>query len=271
MKEYAIGFGINRYLSYSRLLIKSSFAYKTDFAIKLLLRIANPIIMLFVWTAIYSATHTSAINNFSLYQISIYFFIIAVVNSVAPSVSWAMAGDVRSGGVFTSLTRPIRYVSNVFTADATGMLVDTLTLGLPIFILLYFFLHLNLTLLSASLFLLSMGMMYAIAMMIEFLLGFFSFFTTDIGGIINMAYFIISFFGGGFVPLNLLPPSIAHISSVLPFQFMIYFPASILTGAVSPSQLFSMFPLAALWFVALLAANFVIWSRVRKHIDAVGV
>jgi ABC-2 type transport system permease protein len=75
---------------------------------------------------------------------------------------------------------------------------------------------------------------------------------------------------GQIFPLDLLPPSLFHAAQLLPFYYMMYFPAAILTGRIDLTTTLHGFCLQAAWVLSFaIAARFIWLSGLRKH-TAVG-
>ncbi|MDE1855718.1 MAG: ABC-2 family transporter protein [Candidatus Micrarchaeota archaeon] len=246
-------------------------AFKMDLAIITFFQVISPLVMLFVWTAIYLSSGVSTINHFTLSQIITYFFIVAIIYAITPDISWGVLGDVRNGNVFAILTRPLSYVWTLIIGSFANIAFDTLAFALPIMIILIFAAHISLPIITWLLFIVSMLIMLVITLMFEFMMGYLAFFMIEISGLISIYGFVSGFLGGSLVPLNLLPQSISSITSVLPFQFMLYTPAAIFTGAIDAQQAVGSIEFGILWAVVLLGLDFVIWYAAKRHVDAVGV
>ncbi|MDE1870440.1 MAG: ABC-2 family transporter protein [Candidatus Micrarchaeota archaeon] len=266
-----LGHSLDKYLMHARLVIKRRFAFKLDMLLMMGIQIINPLIMLFVWIAIYFATQTTTINNFSLAQIETYFFVVAAANSIIPTVSWTILSDIKTGALFAVMTKPLSYVKTIIAAALANLLIDALGIAFPILLIVYFATSTILSIPLLALFLLSLCIMFTLWLMFEVFLGYLSFFVVETSGIINMFYFIGDFLGGWLVPLNLLPSSIGSLTSILPFQFFYYYPAAIFTHAISGAQAIGMLPLAAFWLLVMLSANWIIISLAKKHMNVVGV
>jgi len=262
---------VGRYLEYSKMLIKDRFVYKINLLLMMAFQIMSPIVMLFVWTAIYLASGVSAINNFTLAQIITYFFIVSAMNAIAPNTAQAISDDIKYGNMFGILTRPLSYVGSVISYAAGHMFVDATVVGIPIIILVTVLMHISLSLYTWMLFVAAIILMLVLSIMAEFLIGCLSFFFIDIGGVATMFTFIMQFFSGGLIPLNLLPHGISQVVYALPFQFMLYTPAAIFTGALSSSQAIVSLEIGIVWSLVFLVLCTAMWHGVKRHIDSVGV
>lgn len=261
---------IGGYLAYAKTLIKDRFVYKMNLALMMLFEVMSPIVMLFVWTAIYLASGTSTINDFTLSQIVAYFFIVSAMNAIAPNISNAISEDVTYGNVFGVLIKPIHYVGGILAYALGNIVVDSL-IGIPIIIIVTVLMHISLSAYAWLLFVLAIILMLALTSMVEFIIGCLSFFFVDIGGIATIFNFLMQFLSGGLIPLNLMPSGVAAVTGALPFQFMLYTPAAIFTGALTTQQAVSSMEIGVLWTLVFLVLCLVTWSMVRKKIDSVGV
>ncbi|MDE1869923.1 MAG: ABC-2 family transporter protein [Candidatus Micrarchaeota archaeon] len=260
-----------KYFVHARFIIKRRLAFKFDMALLFGLQIISPMIMLFVWSAVYLATQVNSINNFTLLQIATYFFVVAAVNSMAPDSSWGILSDIKTGGTFSVMTKPLSYLKSVVFAGSANFLFDALSIGAPILILLYIFTGTVLSASSFALFLLALIVAFALGMMFNIILGYLAFFIVETAGVINIYYFTIDFFGGWLVPLNLFPQYISSVTSVLPFQFLYYFPAAIFSHAISNAQAIALLWVAAFWLVVIGILTWGVVFAAKKHVDAVGV
>jgi ABC-2 type transport system permease protein len=77
-------------------------------------------------------------------------------------------------------------------------------------------------------------------------------------------------FGGGVAPLELLPEPLKSIAYVLPFRFMLSFPAEIMLGRVAPTDIVWGFVTMALWIGALFLIQRFMWARGIRKFGAFG-
>ncbi|HVA83082.1 MAG TPA: hypothetical protein VNF06_02885, partial [Candidatus Aquilonibacter sp.] len=161
-----------KYLVHARFTIKRRLAFKLDMALLFGLQIISPMIMLFVWSAVYLATQVSAINNFTLLQIATYFFVVAAVNSMAPDSAWGILSDIKSGGTFSIMIKPLSYLKSVVVMGGANFLFEACTIGAPILILLYILTGTLLSAYSLGLFVLSLLIAFALGMMFNIILGY---------------------------------------------------------------------------------------------------
>ncbi len=95
------------------------------------------------------------------------------------------------------------------------------------------------------------------------------FFIGDASGIDNSINHIVRLFTGLMIPLYLFPQHIQEIIRYLPFPFMSYVPASVLTD-------FDHFDLGfvlvgIIWAGTLLILSLAFWKYAIKHYEAIGI
>lgn len=264
-------FEFEKYLSYGLLLIRRRLVYKIDTLTMMTLQIVGPLVMLFVWGAIYLATGSSSIENFTFPQITSYFFVVSALAAISPGTSWGIISDVKVGNVFMYLSKPLSYLKILIAGTLANLLFDALAVGIPILLLTYFLLHVSLGLLSLALFVLGIMISFTIGLLMELLLGYLAFFIIEVSGIVNVSYYALDFFGGALVPLNLFPGWVSSVASVLPFQFVFYYPSAIFTNTITTSQAIALLPLAAFWIVIMSIGTMLIVRAAKKHMDVVGI
>jgi ABC-2 type transport system permease protein len=88
----------------------------------------------------------------------------------------------------------------------------------------------------------------------------------------NLSMIPYLFLSGIIIPLADFPPSVRPIVELLPFPYMIDFPARILIGKLSPTgpQLLQGFGIMTFWFVILSMLGAVMWRRGLRHYSGQG-
>ena len=88
--------------------------------------------------------------------------------------------------------------------------------------------------------------------------------------IVILSFAAETMLSGQIFPLDLLPPALFHAAQLLPFYYMMYFPAAILTGRIDLPTALHGFVFQIAWVAVLAIASRFIWmSGLRKH-TAVG-
>jgi len=105
---------------------------------------------------------------------------------------------------------------------------------------------------------------------LQYLVGTFAFWTTQVYRIFDVFFFVKSLLGGFVVPLTLLPPAVQTIAKWLPFQASIALPAEILIGKATPERVVTGALVSLAWLAALGATTRWFWRRGLRSYGAVG-
>ncbi len=263
---------IDKYASLFYVDMKNEFTYRGDAVVNFVFSIAYPLIMLFVWSAVYVATNTSSIGNFTLQNMIVYFFVLSVLGEIAyPEVAWLLESDIRNSNIATYFARPISYIAGIVLSSVSTDVFFSLLPGIPIVAALLLVFHISVTLQLAAVLAVEVLACFIIATLIGLMVGAMAVYVTRIAGIQRFVYYVSALLGGGVIPLSLFPAHTAAILSLLPFQFIFYVPAATLSGALTIGASIEALKLALLWVAALLALAYAVWSRAKSHINAVGV
>ena len=114
----------------------------------------------------------------------------------------------------------------------------------------------------------------ALAALIQFTLaycfGLLAFWFLEIQGFVILSYAAETLLSGQIFPLDLLPPALFRAAQLLPFYYMMYFPAAIFTGRLGLDSAVHGLALQVVWVVVFaIIARFIWLSGLRKH-TAVG-
>jgi ABC-2 type transport system permease protein len=259
------------YLAIFRIGIKDNLAYKTDFALTSVFRLAGSLVMLLVWTAIYLASHATSIGGFTLTAIYAYFFLINAVHYVIYSnIDEFIQDDVQSGSVASSLIKPIRYPLNLLFRTLSENALLIVVASLPLFAIVAAFYPLNLNAESIALLLAVVVIGNIVVMSLDFLIGSLSIYMTNIYGIMSVFWGVVSLLSGGIIPLSLFSQQTQSILFMLPFQLLAYTPASILLGTISYAQAIHALFFGAAWAAGLSVFAYFWWERSVKKVMSAG-
>ena len=106
--------------------------------------------------------------------------------------------------------------------------------------------------------------------LVEWTLALAAFWTTRVGAI-NQGYYVAALFLSGQVaPLVLFPASVRAVAAVLPFRWMISFPAELLLGRLTPAQAAAGLAIQAGWLGLALLILKLVWRAGVRRFTAVG-
>ena len=105
----------------------------------------------------------------------------------------------------------------------------------------------------------------------QFFIGVLTFKFQDIEFFTHVQGALITFFTGTIVPLSLLPGAVLEALRFLPFPYVNYTPAMLLTGQIGIGE--AVFGLAVLsvWTAGMLIVSHLTYNRLRVKFDGVGI
>ena len=258
------------YLGYFITTLKNALSYRLGYALVVLSKLGTSLVMVFVWTAIYAASGAHEIAGFTVISMYTYFFLFSLISSMDMNISPKIQVDVDSGNVITYLVKPISYPLQLFSEGLAELLLTFLMFVLPGVIIIGSVVPLNISWSSLALLSIEMFVFIALAALIDFLIGFLAFYTTQIWGVINIMSFLIIFLSGGIMPLNLFPSGISNVLMLLPFQMMGYTQVETLLGLLNVSAIMQNIAVGAAWTFALFIIALAMWTMTKKHITFAG-
>jgi ABC-2 type transport system permease protein len=105
----------------------------------------------------------------------------------------------------------------------------------------------------------------------QYFIGTLAFKFQDIGFFRHVQGSVIAFLTGAIVPLALLPEAVTGALRFLPFTYVTYMPAMLLTGRAGAGE--GLFGLAVIvaWTAAMSAVCQLTYNRLRVKFDGVGI
>ena len=117
----------------------------------------------------------------------------------------------------------------------------------------------------------ALGLAALIQFTLAYCFGLLAFWFLEIQGFVILSYAAETLLSGQIFPLDLLPPALFKAAQLLPFYYMMYFPAAIFTGRINdPVAAVQGLAVQVVWVgLFLLIARFIWLAGLRKH-TAVG-
>lgn len=263
---------IESYVAMIKVNLKNALAYRMDFILSALFGIALSLLMIFIWTAIYSNSGTNSIGGFSLPTIYTYFFIIAATYALTNvSISDQMQTDIRDGNIAAALVRPVSYIQQVVFGTIGGQsILSVFVVAVPILIIASLLVHLSLSIVSIALFSVEIVIGLGISVLVDMFVGTLAVYLTEVWGLSTVMWAVESLVGGAIIPLGLLPKPYSSIALALPFQLFGYTPAVTLLGTVPMQMILNEILIGLIWLAGLYIFVRFWWKRIEKNLTSVG-
>lgn len=226
----------------------------------------------FLWLASYGGQ--DQIAGFTRSDIITYFIGIIVLEYIVESyVNVDVRNFVHDGRLTAILLKPVNMVTYFFYNQIgfrfTRAAIFIITLSV-VFLLYPHVLSFPTHLSTYPLFFVGILLANLIAFNIKFMLGCIAFWVEETAGIDIFYWFISYIFVGWVGPIDFFPLWFQHLSALLPFQYILYFPLSIFLEQQSLFEIGKGLVFAGAWCVLLVIARRFLFARAIQRYNAVG-
>jgi len=261
---------ISKYFSISLINVKESLTYIWDIILGKALFVA---IIIFVfanlWKVIF-ATQGEVIPGFTLPMMVWYLvFGEALITSIGKFVK-EVGDDIKSGEIANYLTKPYNYIiykmSVAFGKALINFLLTILFGGIIAYLMVG---GIKISLVSLPFLLIVAFLAIILNLVIASIISLFAFWIEDASSLSYIYSQITFIFGGMIVPLELYPPLVAKISSILPFSYSAYH-ASKLALIFSYETFFKVVVVQLLWILFFIGVLFIFYRYIIKKVSVNG-
>lgn len=233
----------------------------------------NFLIFPFIWLAIYGSQET--IGSYSKADIVTYFLVIIIVKLVSDShISNSMKEDVIEGRLNFFLVRPVNFIFSRCLHEISYKIFSSI-FYIPLLLIISFlfrqYLVLPQSLGQILLFLASLFIAFILSTVFQFIIGFACFWLGNNSAPNRINHLADLVFSGRIAPLVFFPPILGFIASILPFQYISYFPTQIFLGQMNMQETLIGFLYAIIWIVVAWSIAYIMWRRGLRIYEGVGI
>lgn len=228
-----------------------------------------PLIFLFMWS---TAAQNGPVGGMNEGQFVAYYLVLIVVNQLTYSqTNWTVGDLIRGGQMSRLLLYPMSPLYNTLATEIAGKIVY-MAFVVPVTGLLALLLRPELSLSPGRVlaFVPALLMAWALRFLWGYWLALMAFWVTRADALLAVQDALIFLLAGQVAPPALLPESIRHVATWLPFRYMVSFPVEVLSGQVEGGALAGGFALQGLWLAISFALYRVSWRRGIHQYAAVG-
>ncbi len=268
--------GLGLYLGVIRLGLSAALMYRANFLFTAGLTVVVGVsVQLFLWSAVYGWGQQRSFAGVPFAEMVLYIACAALALGVTRGgrIERMVAEEIRTGELTRYLLKPISHTWYAFAMAVaervvTVLIVPLLALGAMWVALPWLPAQLALERLVWAAPFLGLGML------LNFLMGlgisYLAFWMDEVWTLHVVKDISLWFLSGQLVPLMLLPSGLRELSEWLPFQYIAYVPAGILSGLV-PFEHLPVFALRGLLWAALLwGAVALLWRLGLRRFGAYG-
>lgn len=259
--------------AYWRISLASMFQYRGEIVLWALWGVVYPAVAIAMWSAAVPASPDGHnIQGFAPGDFAAYFLLTMIVGHVCTAWDlYEMGYLVQSGAMSPKLLRPLLPLWESIS-DNLAYKVLTLTILVPIWLVVALVTHPTFNTTATHL-LYGCGALL-LASMLNYLWGYnlalAAFWITRTEAMGELWFACTLFFGGRLAPLTILPLPVQWIAAFLPFQWIMWFPAAILTGRLSTDEMNRGLLLQMAWLLGALLMFRIAWGASVKRYSAVG-
>jgi len=226
----------------------------------------------YVWQTIYS--RQELFGSYNREQMITYYLLISFLSGMIQSSSyWPISQEIERGELTKYILRPVSYVFYHFSLNVARRFTRIVVL-LTLIVFLRFFLPGIFVLPTASYmfaFIVSVVFGFIMYYLIAVLIGFTAFWLVRAAGLVVSLEMLSMFLSGLFIPLDLLPEFFEKMSSLLPFQYGLYFSVKVFLTEFTTSQIITGLFMQIFWIAVLVSLLRCMWSGGLKSYESVGI
>ncbi|MDR2515609.1 MAG: ABC-2 family transporter protein [Christensenellaceae bacterium] len=265
---------MKKYFAIAKTAFKAQIVYRFDVAMTALGTLWKLLFAWILWGAIFQGQES--VSGFDFGGMLGYYLVVSFLSSMDQSsgVSFELNERIR-GGTFSkfmvlpaspqlqfmaqSLGASFYYALFALLAALLGALLFQIRMGFgaePAALLCAFCLS-------------ALGLVFMVSY--HFFVGLLAFKFQEINFFLHLQGNLIALATGAMLPLSLLPKTVLELLNLLPFSQVGYLPAMLLTGRAGLGEGLKGLLVLVLWTAAFLAANRLLYERLRVQYDGVGI
>lgn len=236
------------------------FRYRSRFLMAYINQLLIPIII----NGIFVLGLSETIANYDSMQLIAYVILSNLVFFISmENIENTIAYDIKESRLVYKILAPKSTLRQYFFQGIAKKLVQIIYVYLPAYVLMALFAMQPKF--SVSLYaIVFTGISIIIGYCLSAIIGFLSFWMTEIWGLSAVKSLVLLMLSGAYFPLRFLPDEVYHALLLTPFPYISYIPASIiLDGSVQND--FRLLVIALGWCVVLWTIKVVLWERGLKH------
>jgi len=246
-------------------------AYRLWFWVTLLGQALTITLFVAFWKAVYASR--ASVGGLQAHQTITYIILTQLLVPVtAWTVTMSLGYFIRDGSIASELVRPFDLQLRFYAEGLASVAAIIMQQAIPIGVLaaLAFGFRLPLDPVVWLVFVSSFLIGITISFFVDWLVGCFAFFTTEVWGLGILRNGIAQFFSGALIPLVMLPAGLRNLAYALPFGQAVYQPISILAGISPISQAPRIILVQLVWLAVLATAARLAFTASVRHVTVQG-
>ncbi|MGP9536828.1 ABC transporter permease [Brachybacterium sp. AOP43-C2-M15] len=228
------------------------------------------VLVLLVWTAVYGArTEVAGVAQHDAITYAVLGAVIATV--FQPFVYDTLYGRLRTGAIAFDVMRPLSAVPMTLAQQVGAAAAQLPAAAVAVTVgLLLGALGAPGSVLSALAFTLSIVLGFAIAQILNFMIGLVGFWTLEVSGAFHIYRMFVQFSSGALIPLWFMPEWLSGGLSLLPFSSQVFVPLTIYVDASPGAHTLAAIGLQLVWILVLTVLAVLLWRRAIRRLVIFG-
>ena len=265
---------IIKYLTISKVSWQNGFVYRLNFIMWRVRQVIQLLTIYFLWSAVSSGQD----QIFSYTQSTILTYVLgsSIIRAVVlSSRSIDAQGEISSGDLNNHLLKPFNYFIYWIARDVSDKTLNIFFSIIEIALLIFILrppVFLQINPLTLFLFTISIILAATLYFIFSFIISMSTFWFYQYNGWPQrfLSFVLIESLAGSLFPLDILPPSIAKLFTLLPTAYFIYFPMQIYLDRLSTQAIYSGFAIIFFWIIILYLFSQYLWRQGLKVYGAYG-
>ena len=252
--------------------ISVSFQKQVTYRFDCFVGIINGFLYVFIftslWKALYSQFNTSVHNGYTLSAITSYAVLVMAIRISFTMDDSIIYRKVMDGSIAMELVRPTSFFFMNLAENIGHSLFHIMARTFPIVLISIFLYDISIPFepLRILVFIFSFFAGYILISMLNFIAGLLAFWFVEIFPFMLFKYALFMFFSGGIVPIDFFPEFLKPLVNLLPFQYMLYIPTTILIGRVPLAEVQLIIITQLIWILIMGAICSLMWSAGKKKL-----
>ncbi len=265
---------LSKYIKSFQMGLQSAMEYRTDFFLSILSGGFIILIQCFFWTAVFSSSDNPIVYGYTYPQMLSYSIMAGLVAKMTSTgFEWEIAEDIKNGGLNKFIVQPIGYLYYrvcCFLGRKVLQLAILLIISALALTVCVLSLNLEIEFLRITIFFPVILLSVLLNFLIYYCLSSLAFVMAEVWGVYYAAGQGILMLSGGIFPLDIFDGSVLQILNILPFRYLVYFPANIINGRLTLAEIHSGLIIQISWILIFMFVSRVCWNWGMKKYVAVG-
>lgn len=242
---------INKYFSVFLIQWQNGLVYRLNFVLWRVRSVLQLLLVYFIWWTAFESQQ----EIFGYTQVSIltYVLVAAIIRAIILSSRvMDIVNQINDGSIVNFLVKPLDFIWFYFSRDFADKFLNIAFVILEVLMILILLkppIVIQTDISTLMLFILATALGLLLFFAISFILGLSAFWVENSWGPFFLLFTFVEGFGGGLFPIDILPKAMAQILLLTPFPYLVYFPAKVYLGTLTPDQLIQGFMILILWVV----------------------